>query len=157
MMLYESVRDMSIEPPKPIVKIPVKRRDYGKGVKIRVGRGFSLGELKAAGLSEYEARKIGIYVDKNRKSVHDENVKALKEWKEKVKTIGEKIESTFPKVIIVKRDLRRVFKGKTAAGRRVRGLLSIKYRYTHNYKWKRKNRERKLKKKHEAARHKGGH
>lgn len=49
-----------------------------KGKK-RVGRGFSLFELKEAGINIKEAKKLGIYVDKRRKSLHEENVKKLKE------------------------------------------------------------------------------
>jgi large subunit ribosomal protein L13e len=44
----------------------------------RTGRGFSLGELKKAGMDIRAARKKGIRVDKFRKSTHDENVKILK-------------------------------------------------------------------------------
>jgi len=148
---------MGVKVPEPIVKIPLKKGEYGKETKKRKGRGFSIGELKAAGLTEYEARKIGIYVDKRRKTVYEDNINVLKEWIVKVEDYKDKLTHTFPKVLIVKRDLGRVFKGKTAAGRRARGLLSVKYRYTHNYKWKRKNLERKKKKRHEAIRHKGGH
>ncbi|MGP3666809.1 MAG: ribosomal protein L13e [Candidatus Bathyarchaeota archaeon] len=46
--------------------------------KTRIGRGFSIGELKEAGLSIDKARKLGIYVDERRKSKHQENVEALK-------------------------------------------------------------------------------
>jgi len=48
---------------------------------------------------------------------------------------------------------RRVFRGKTAAGRRMRGLLKSRgVRGTHKWKWKKKAKERKLKKRHEASR-----
>jgi len=51
-----------------------------KGKK-RKGRGFSLAELKEAGISLQEAKKLRIYVDKRRKSVHEENVEYLKKLK----------------------------------------------------------------------------
>ncbi len=48
---------------------------------------------------------------------------------------------------------RRVFRGKTAAGRRTRGLLRSRgLKGTHKYKWKKKAKERKLRKRHEASR-----
>lgn len=47
----------------------------------------------------------------------------------------------------------RVYRGKTAAGRRMRGLLGNRgVRGTHKWKWKKKMKERMLKKRHEASR-----
>ena len=47
----------------------------------------------------------------------------------------------------------RVFRGKTAAGRRMRGLLKSRgLKDTHKWKWKKKAKERALKKRHEASR-----
>ncbi len=147
----------NVEPPKPLVKVPLLRK-YG-GVpprEKRVGRGFSVGEVKAAGITVREARLIGLYVDERRKSVYEENVAAIKEWVEKVRSGEVEPEPRLPRVEVVKRDLSRPFKGKTRSGRKGRGLLKLKNRYTHHYKWKRKHRERLLKKRHEAKRHKGG-
>ncbi len=50
------------------------RRDKRK----RLGRGFSLGELKEAGISLAEAKRMGIPVDRRRKTVHAWNIEALK-------------------------------------------------------------------------------
>jgi large subunit ribosomal protein L13e len=44
----------------------------------RVGRGFSVNELKEAGLSLDEAKKLGIYIDKRRKTAHPWNIEYLK-------------------------------------------------------------------------------
>ena len=52
----------------------VQRRD-GKQVE---GKGFSPGELKKAGTSLTEAVKLRVPVDPRRRTVHDENVEALK-------------------------------------------------------------------------------
>jgi ribosomal protein L13E len=41
-------------------------------------RGFSLSELRAAGLNKQDARKIGIPLDVKRKSSHDQNIASLK-------------------------------------------------------------------------------
>lgn len=148
-----------VPPPTPIAKVPRLIRHGGLAPReYKAARGYSVGEIEAVGLSVKEARLLGIYVDERRRTVHEANVKALAEWLEKVKK-GEirPPPPTLPKVIKVKLDRGRVFKGKTMAGRRMRGLLSVKYRYTHRYKWKRKQKERLLKKRHEVARHKGGH
>ena len=48
-------------------------------------RGFSLTELKNAGLTKQDAKKIGIPLDVKRKSAHDENVATLKAHAEKAK------------------------------------------------------------------------
>jgi large subunit ribosomal protein L13e len=57
---------------KAIVKSP-------KG-KIREGRGFSISEIKQAGLSLKNAKKIGIPLDRRRKSCRKENINALKKF-----------------------------------------------------------------------------
>jgi large subunit ribosomal protein L13e len=53
--------------------------------KQRSGRGFSLEELKKAGLNPAEAKRLKIPVDKRRKTAHDQNVKAVKAYAEKEK------------------------------------------------------------------------
>ena len=53
--------------------------------KQSLGRGFSLNELKEAGLNKQDAKKIGIPLDIKRKSLHDENVATLKAHAEKAK------------------------------------------------------------------------
>ncbi len=55
----------------PMVKSP-------ENAKWRPGRGFSKGELKEAGLTTSEARRMGLPVDVRRKSIHAENVKVLR-------------------------------------------------------------------------------
>ena len=49
----------------------------------RGGKGFSLEEIKKAGLDQSEARKMKIPVDKRRRTAHDANVVELKAFKEK--------------------------------------------------------------------------
>jgi len=53
--------------------------------KQRSGRGFSREELKKAGLTEAEAKKLEIPVDKRRQTAHDQNVEAIKAYAEKKK------------------------------------------------------------------------
>ncbi|MEM3697029.1 MAG: ribosomal protein L13e [Candidatus Bathyarchaeia archaeon] len=63
----------------------LKPKVFKKGGKQRYGKGFSREELKKAGISLKEALKSGIPVDFRRKTVHMENVKAVKAFIEKEK------------------------------------------------------------------------
>ena len=53
--------------------------------KQRSGKGFSKSEVKKAGLDAVCARKMGLPVDPRRRTVHDENVEAVKAYAEKEK------------------------------------------------------------------------
>ncbi|MEM3565527.1 MAG: ribosomal protein L13e [Candidatus Bathyarchaeia archaeon] len=58
----------------------VKPLVFKKGGKQRPGKGFSLRELKEVKLSLKQALKLGIPVDSRRRTVHEGNVEALKEF-----------------------------------------------------------------------------
>jgi large subunit ribosomal protein L13e len=93
--------------------------------KAREGRGFSLGELKEAGLTAGEAKVRGVPVDARRKSTHEENVEILREWYEDAK------ESKFrvPRPLQFSKGRRgRTSRGLTSAGRKARGLVRGKKR-----------------------------
>ncbi|MBO3763429.1 MAG: ribosomal protein L13e [Thermoproteota archaeon] len=59
----------------PLVKSPITK-------KLREGKGFSIGELRQAGVTFELAKKLGIRIDRRRKSIREENVKTLKEAKD---------------------------------------------------------------------------
>lgn len=65
---------------RPAVHCPTQRYN----AKVRLGRGFSLGELKAAGLTPAYAMSVGIAVDHRRSNksqeAKDVNVQRLKEY-----------------------------------------------------------------------------
>lgn len=69
---------------RPIVRAPTVR--YNR--KVRAGRGFTLAELKAAGLTAAYARTIGIAVDHRRQNKSEEgfklNVSRLQDYKAKL-------------------------------------------------------------------------
>eukprot|EP00968_Pinguiococcus_pyrenoidosus_P017921 scaffold1809_cov228-Pinguiococcus_pyrenoidosus.AAC.22 len=69
---------------RPAVHCPTQRYS----AKVRLGRGFTLEELKAAGISPKMARTIGISVDKRRVNKSEEslnaNVERLQAYKEKL-------------------------------------------------------------------------
>jgi len=71
-------------PLRPVVHAPTQRYN----MKVRLGRGFSLDELKEAGVNRYQALSIGIAVDHRRKNKSDKsfktNVQRLKEYKNKL-------------------------------------------------------------------------
>ena len=65
----------------------------------RLGKGFSLEELKKAGLNKAEAKRLEIPVDNRRKTAHEQNVKTIKAYteKEKVKTKAKPKQKPQPK------------------------------------------------------------
>jgi len=70
-----------VEVPRPIVQAPLHKE---LPVKLRVGRGFSVSELKAVGLDVKRARGLGLKVDERRDSCHEENVRMLREFLAKI-------------------------------------------------------------------------
>ncbi|MEM3506871.1 MAG: ribosomal protein L13e [Candidatus Bathyarchaeia archaeon] len=66
---------MSNQDFKPIVVTRLRNR-----IKFREGRGFSKLELKKVGLNLALAKKLGLRIDKRRKTMHEENVKKLKKF-----------------------------------------------------------------------------
>lgn len=71
-------------PLRPVVRCPTIKYN----MKTRLGRGFSLEELKAAGINRHFARTIGISVDHRRRNCSYEslqlNVQRLKEYRSKL-------------------------------------------------------------------------
>ncbi|XP_039265886.2 large ribosomal subunit protein eL13-like [Styela clava] len=71
-------------PLRPVVRCPTIKYNTKK----RLGRGFSLEELKAAGINRHFAQTIGICVDHRRRNRSyeslQENVQRLKEYKSKL-------------------------------------------------------------------------
>ncbi|KAG8904388.1 60S ribosomal protein L13 [Tulasnella sp. 403] len=57
---------------RPVVRCPTVRYN----MKVREGHGFSLTELKEAGIHKLEARGLGIKVDKRRRNLSEEGKKA---------------------------------------------------------------------------------
>lgn len=60
---------------------------HKKSGKKRMGRGFSRGELKKAGINFNQALHIGLPVDVRRRTMHDKNVKLAKQQLQSFKTI----------------------------------------------------------------------
>jgi large subunit ribosomal protein L13e len=58
---------------RPIVRCPTIRYN----AKVRLGRGFTLEELKAAGLTKYEAKSFGIAVDYRRTNRSVESIEVF--------------------------------------------------------------------------------
>ncbi|UXD21496.1 50S ribosomal protein L13 [Ignicoccus pacificus DSM 13166] len=70
---------------RPVAKVltPILRKDAGKKPRLKVGRGFSKAELEEVGLTFKQALKMGIPIDKRRKTKHEWNVETLRKWLEK--------------------------------------------------------------------------
>jgi len=131
--------DELVPPPVPIAYAPLSRVRGETVPRVKRARGFSLGELRKAGVTAELARKLGIYVDKRRKTVWPENVESLRRFINAYKE-GRAL------ILARKREggaspqKGRVFRGLTPAGRKSRGLVKSRLKETHNYKWKRKAR-----------------
>lgn len=116
---------------------PVYRRGQRR-LKMRDARGFSIGEVKAAGLSPTEVRRVGFYVDERRLSNREANVKTLKNLVKAVSTL----KGIHPKPKHARKSEMssgphrgRVFRGLTPAGRKSRGFYTVGMRATHRHKW----------------------
>lgn len=59
-----------------------------KGGKQRRGKGFSWEELKKAGLNMKEALRLHIPVDSRRRTLHEENVDAIKNFLKSKKPVS---------------------------------------------------------------------
>lgn len=91
---------IEVEVPKPIVKRPRIAKFRGVDVGVRVGRGFSLGELKAAGIDGVLAKQLNIPVDTRRKSVHEENVESLRRFIGQIEDLIKAVRTKPAKVIV---------------------------------------------------------
>jgi ribosomal protein L13E len=86
---------------KPLVNVQTTR-----GHKTREGRGFSLEEIKRAGLTLDDV-KLEVPVDKRRRTAHTDNIQTLKEHfttsipLTAIKGIGEAIQAELEKVAIL--------------------------------------------------------
>ncbi|MFQ6088718.1 MAG: ribosomal protein L13e [Candidatus Methanofastidiosia archaeon] len=61
------------------------RAKVKSGLKLREGKGFSLGELKEAKLKSSEIHLLKLRIDKRRRSIHDFNISKLIELKKEFK------------------------------------------------------------------------
>jgi len=75
--VYKGNGEKTVETIKAKVRSPENRRS------MREGRGFSLRELREAGLAIHDARRLGILVDGRRASLYPENVETLKKVSQK--------------------------------------------------------------------------
>ncbi|KAJ1673787.1 60S ribosomal protein L13, partial [Spiromyces aspiralis] len=84
---------------RPAVRCPTVK--YNR--KVRAGRGFTLEELKAAGINPREALSIGIAVDTRRRNRSEEsltlNVQRLKAYKAKLIVLPRKRSKRTPEVL----------------------------------------------------------
>ncbi len=75
-LIVFKIQDVRVK--KRCMKNNIQRPVVKTKTSTRKGKGYSSGELKEAGLTIQDAKRIGIYLDLRRKSVHAENVEYLK-------------------------------------------------------------------------------
>jgi ribosomal protein L13E len=66
--------------------VKIRPKIVRKGGKQREGKGFSRDELRKAGTSFAQALKMGIPIDRMRRTAHDENVETVKAFLASAKT-----------------------------------------------------------------------
>lgn len=67
-----------VEIPPPVVKAPRIIRKRGLETHFRIGRGYSIGEIKKAGLNLQLAKQFNVPLDFRRRSIHKHNVENLR-------------------------------------------------------------------------------
>jgi hypothetical protein len=93
------------------------------GGRVREGKGFSSEELKLAGLTPGEAKRLGVPYDSRRRSSYDDNIEILKEYVSQAKEAS----ISLPKPKITCKYLSgRVYQGKTSSGKKMRHLSKRK-------------------------------
>ncbi len=90
-----------------------------RGSKVRTGRGFSVDEVKEAGVNVGEARRLGVPVDQRRSTTYPENVESLKAWIVEARREGLRVPR--PKQSS-KGQTGRAFRGLTSSGKKMRAL-----------------------------------
>ncbi|MEM1645790.1 MAG: ribosomal protein L13e [Ignisphaera sp.] len=94
-----------VEIPPPIVKSPKIIKERGIVVSHRIGRGFSIGEIKQAGLTIQLAKQFNIPLDYRRRSVHQHNVDNLKKFVERIFTLISTKKTKPAKIVQQKQEL----------------------------------------------------
>jgi len=81
--------------PLTLLRPAVRGQTVRYNRKVREGRGFTLGELKEAGIGKKEARGVGIVVDHRRRNLSEEgklvNVERLKAYRERLIVFPRKV------------------------------------------------------------------
>jgi large subunit ribosomal protein L13e len=90
-----------------------------RGAKVKTGKGFSIDELREAGLNAGEARHLGVPVDQRRSTSYPENVEGLNEWVEEARKEGFRVPKTKQSS---KGQRGRAFRGMTSSGKKMRAL-----------------------------------
>jgi large subunit ribosomal protein L13e len=90
-----------------------------RGAKVRTGKGFSIDEVKEAGVNVGEARHLGVPVDQRRSTSYPENVEALKKWITEARKEGFRVPK--PKQTS-KGQKGRAFRALTSSGKKMRAL-----------------------------------
>lgn len=121
-------KEGSAPPSRPTGSVPVAMvvARHGAESVTRPGRGYSLGELKGAGVALGQAVRLKVSIDYRRRSVLDGNVSALKGWgshqgaAKKPKSLSGKVEAELRKVEKeVEKEAEVVEKEVVEAGRKV--------------------------------------
>lgn len=96
----ENKKVIIIEIPPPVVKTPKIAKKRGLETYLRIGRGYSIGEIREVGLTLQLAKQLNVPIDVRRRSIHQTNIENLRKFLDQISVLIN-VKRTKPAKIVV--------------------------------------------------------